>query len=293
MADKSRHLLAGYAAEILDRDERRELMEAAIADQDVFDRLVEEESWRRVLSSPGVRREILEALEGPKPLAGVLGWIRRPAVRWAVASAAAALLAVIVVPSWRDSEKPPDGGEELVAKGITEELTSKVPAEAVRELSYGLELWTEAAPRPVTGDYEWQSGDEFRIRLEADFPAWVYLFNRAEGEDAYTVVYPASETEHAASEGEIVVPPGDREWLGMDETPEDESLVLVVGTAPWPAFEAGRRTFGREELEDALAAAERDLESASWRRSVEGDRVRFRIADPDGELYVIERLFAE
>ena len=107
------------------------------------------------------------------------------------------------------------------------------------------------------------------------------------------MVYPATADEHAWAEGEIVLPPGDREWLGMDETPEDESLVLVVGTAPWPAFEPGRRTLTRAELEGALAAAQRDLESASWRRTAEGDRVRLRIADPGEEVFVVERLFVD
>ena len=302
MADKPRHLLAGYAAEILDRDERRDLMEAALADQDVFDQLVEEESWRRVLNAPGMRRELLEALEDRSVLQGLLDWFRLPQARWALGGAAAALTAAVLLPlsPWSTGvDAPPPAGEELTAKSATtrslsNDLAPKVTAPpGVRELSYGLELWTAEAAVPVGSDYELRGGDEFRIRVEADVPVWLYLFNQSEGDDEYSVVYPLDESEHAASEGDVLLPPGKDEWLGMDETPEDERLVLVVGTAPWPGFEPGRESVSREDLEAAFAGAEQELSAKSWRRFVEGDRVHLKIADPDGELFFVERLFVD
>ena len=61
------HLLSGHATDTLSSSERRHLYRAALDDQEIFDQLVEEESWRQIFSSPGVRQELLEALTEPAP----------------------------------------------------------------------------------------------------------------------------------------------------------------------------------------------------------------------------------
>ena len=48
-----------------------------------------------------------------------------------------------------------------------------------------------------------------------------------------------------------------------------------------------------QELEAAFAGAEQELSAKSWRRFVEDDRVHLKIADPDGELFFVERLFVD
>ncbi len=297
MVDEPRHLLSGYAAEILTREERRELMEAALADQEVFDRLVEEESWRRLLGDPGMRREILAALEHDGAGAGILGWLRRPVVQWAAGAAAAIWLAVILLPGvdvQGPKPAPPPAGEELVPKSLRPKATQpRAPVGEVRELSYGLELWTGREFRPLGEDHRFSPRAELRVRLETDFPAWVYLFAHTAGDDVYSVIYPQTEEEHSPRRGEILLPPRDDEKLGMlrmDETPDDEGLVLVVATARWDAFEAGRPTIASDGLEAAFARAERDLESVSWRRSMEDERVHLKIAEEREEMVFVARL---
>ncbi len=308
MADDPRHLLSGYAAEVLDDEERRRLMEAALTDQEVFDELVEEEGWRRILNAPGVRRELLEALDEPHPWWGFLDALRRPAVGWAVGTVAAALLAVTIVPYWlgpgpvepgaegapSDTRGLTPAGEELVPKSYRppDALTSKSTGGDELHLSYGLELREAEAYRPVAEDYRFQPGDQFRIRLETDFEARLYLFNRAAAEEVYAVVYPLSDEEGEPVRGEVVLPPGKNEWLTMDDTPEDEQLVLVIATAPWPAFAPGQPTVAYQELEVELGRAERDLESVSWRRLVADDRIRLTFAEPGADFVYMARLLS-
>jgi len=63
MTTDIRSLLADYASEALTRDERGQLCAAALADQEFFDRLTVEESWRQLFNAPGVRAELLAASE--------------------------------------------------------------------------------------------------------------------------------------------------------------------------------------------------------------------------------------
>lgn len=318
MADKPRHLLSGYAAGILDQDERSELMEAALVDQDVFDRLVEEESWRRIFNAPGMRRELLEALEQPSLMDRMFGWLRPPQVQVALGTATMAVMMAFLVPSWMDSRS----GVELTPKSIdpktatsetaapeTRSLTSDQPelvaksfhskAEPtattrppvggdLRSMSFGLELLQPQEVRPVAEGYRFKADDQFRVHLKTDFPAWVYLFNRAEGDDVYSVIYPQAEYEQAAQQGVLLVPASDA--LVMDETPDDEELILVVSTAPWALLKEHSGTIARQQLDEALLKAESELESASWRRFVEGEQVHLKIADLRGELLFVERL---
>lgn len=303
MADKPRHLLSGYAAGILDRDEHHDLMAAALEDQDVFDRLVEEESWRRIFNAPGMRRELLETLDEPGRLARFFNWLRLPQAQVAMGTLAMSLMMVFLVPSWMNSKSAvpltPESvvPEELVAKSAQTEFVAKsVPVPAaqladVRSLSFGLELLKPTETRPVAEGYRFQAGDEFRVHLETDFPAWVYLFNRAEGDDVYTVVYPRTLQERTSRQGNLLVPAA--ESLAMDETPDDERLVLVVSTAPWSLLEGEPDTIAYQDLEDALSRAEGELAATNWRRSIEGEKIHLKIADPRGELLFVERLLAE
>lgn len=325
MADKPRHLLSGYAAGVLDRDEHHDLMAAALEDQDVFDRLVEEESWRRIFNAPGMRRELLEALDEPSLLSRMFSWLRLPQGQVAMGTLAMSLMMAVVVPTWMNSRSvdpltsgpatpgpaiagpaasgttvpmtrslAKDTPDKYVAKGlVSDEYKSKsIPGAAdVRSLSFGLELLKPTETRPVAEGYRFEAGDEFRVHLNTDFPAWVYLFNRAEGDDVYTVIYPRTTQERVSRQGNLLVPAA--ESLAMDETPDDERLVLVVSTAPWSLLEGEPDTIAYQALEDALAHAESELASASWRRFIEGEQVHLKIADPRGELLFVERLLAE
>lgn len=86
-------LLSGYSAGILTDGERQQLFRAALEDQEVYEALAAEQSLRELLAQPGVRRELLDALDRP-------GWAERLA-RWfpgpgpTLASVAAVLLVAL------------------------------------------------------------------------------------------------------------------------------------------------------------------------------------------------------
>ncbi len=346
------YLISGHATETLSAAERRRLYSAALEDQEVFDRLVGEERWRQVLSSPGVRQELLEVLARPAPglLGGVFGWLKGlPTL--ALGATAAALLAVALVPRWLDfgvpgpvpGEGPPrvaapptelvakgyepqsgtageEAGSELVAKsyggpavapeapapplestgstrglrsksiGSSRSLQPKSTGSGYLNLSYTLELNQPGGPRPVADGWVFDPGDQFRLRLGVDFSAWLYLFNRAAGDADYVVLYPHTAAESdplPPSEHDVVLPAG--VWLTMDDSPEDEELVLVASTRPWPPA-AGREAIPAGELDAALERAETDFAALNWRRSELDERVRLTVQESDALVLVLRLL---
>jgi hypothetical protein len=82
-------LAGGWAAGNLTPEERRELLEGALHDQQLFDELMEEEPLREALENPEVREELIAALQPAQP-----AWkkIFRPWA-WMPAAAAAGALA--------------------------------------------------------------------------------------------------------------------------------------------------------------------------------------------------------
>jgi hypothetical protein len=131
-------------------------------------------------------------------------------------------------------------------------------SEAAREwtASYSFEL--QEPSRSVDESHVFRSGDRFRIRLETDFAAYVYLFSRSGSEDRYTVVHPVTAGEEAPtpSQGSFWVPP-DGEWLELGETPTDELMVMVLATLAVPALSFDQPTVPGPGLEPALAGMER------------------------------------
>ena len=76
----------------------------------------------------------------------------------------------------------------------------------------------------------------------------------------------------------------------MDDSPEDEQLVLVVSTQPWPPAGSGRDTVQASELDAALARAEGSFGSLNWRLSEVDNRVRLTVEEGEGALVVVLRL---
>lgn len=75
MTPEVRKLLAGYASGTLSEQERSDLFQAALADQELFNALADEEGLRELLGDAEVRGELLAALEEPAKESG-------PPVRW-------------------------------------------------------------------------------------------------------------------------------------------------------------------------------------------------------------------
>jgi hypothetical protein len=62
---EAERLLGGYAAGILTATEKQVLFSAALAHQDVFDALMDEEALRELLADPEVRQKLLQVLADP------------------------------------------------------------------------------------------------------------------------------------------------------------------------------------------------------------------------------------
>lgn len=122
-------LLGGYATGTLTEAERKLLFEAALAGQDLFDALADEEALRELLSDARARRRLLDALAEPEAtlLGRFLGWWRRP-VAWGVAGsvAVAALLVAILVPVYRTMVQKP--AAEQLAEAPVEMAKKMEPA---------------------------------------------------------------------------------------------------------------------------------------------------------------------
>lgn len=307
-----RDLLGGYTAGILTGEEQRRLLEAALADQKIFDELAEDEELRQLLAQPAVRRELIAALATPP---GILDRIRAwfaPPARWAMAGGlAAALVAVVLIRVLPVADsgtfQPPDTRPETApeagppAPTGTEPQDSRSPFVAksyepaspgdAREwtASYSLEL--REPSRSVDESHVFRTGDRFRIRLETDFAAYVYLFSRSGNEDRYAVLHPvpAGEEAPAPYQGSFSVPP-EGEWLELDETPTDELMVMVLATLPVPALRFDQPTVPATSLEPALAGMERRLPPPHSRHTADGERARLVLTSSEEDWTFVLRL---
>lgn len=108
-------LLGGHATGNLSEAEKEALYSAAIDDQNLFDALMEEEALKDLLEQPGVKRELIEALQ-PKETAWsrFRKWFTTP-VAWGTLGAAATAAVLLVVVATRQATQPL-GEQRTVAK---------------------------------------------------------------------------------------------------------------------------------------------------------------------------------
>ena len=99
MAKSLEHLLGGYATNTLTDKEKRQLSEAALKDQALFDALADEEGLKALLADQEARQRILASLQAPALLEGPSskgvsrwGWFRQQSsLAWAGSIAAMGL----------------------------------------------------------------------------------------------------------------------------------------------------------------------------------------------------------
>jgi uncharacterized protein DUF4384 len=158
-------LLGGYATNSLTEEERRELFEAALTDQALFDGLADEHALKELLDDPRARRVLIEALKNRQERHA---WYNKLHTRlghpsaWALAgSVAVALLAVTLVirlgdrfpePSGTADTKGPIEPAPLTVPESTESL-SKAPPKAGK---------TQEPPAAETKDTDVRSTDQAR-----------------------------------------------------------------------------------------------------------------------------------
>ncbi len=120
-------LLGGFAADTLTPEERTQLYQAALKDQQLFNALADEQALKELLADPLVRRRLLQALNqhGASEAGGRLSWLdwfRRPAGLAFAGGLAAAVFAVVLgTKIYQDSLK------QAVQSAATEEGTPVSP----------------------------------------------------------------------------------------------------------------------------------------------------------------------
>lgn len=172
--------------------------------------------------------------------------------------------------------------------------TTSAPAfdnSSERELSYLLEREDQGKATPVSEDFNFRSGDRFRIRLSPDFPAYVYVANRGAGQSTYQILFPraSDNVRNPLSKGTSVALPGDTEWFRFDESPGNEYFVLIASTVPLPDIEKAGAQIPRDTFESQLAAIERSYRPDSSRRFQDHNWTKF-FAARNGALAIVVRL---
>ena len=85
-----RKMIGAYATGTLTDAEKKELFEAALDDQEIFDELVHEQSLKEIFQQPGAKSRLIAALDDP---AAPLAWWRKPLVWWLAGAVAVAVFA--------------------------------------------------------------------------------------------------------------------------------------------------------------------------------------------------------
>jgi hypothetical protein len=127
--DEIRKLIGGYASGTLTAEEKMQLFEAALEDQELFDELQREQELKELLEDPVSRAEIRHALAEslPQPAAP---WFRRPWI-WAVgASMAAAAVTIAVLAPWRVAVPQPPRQTSARVEAPAAALTPRVETPA-------------------------------------------------------------------------------------------------------------------------------------------------------------------
>jgi hypothetical protein len=99
MSKSWEQILGGYATDTLTKEEKRQLFEAALHDQTLFDALADEEALKALLADPNARQRILDSLQASgNPHKATIAsarrrsWFRQPSsLAWAGSIAAAGL----------------------------------------------------------------------------------------------------------------------------------------------------------------------------------------------------------
>lgn len=184
------------------------------------------------------------------------------------------------------------------ACGPAEPVSEEVPGPGGAEeysFEYGLELEDErvaAGSRPVGTDFRFRSGDGFRLAFRADFDAYLYLFNREEGAQAYEALIPSagSRIENPIRAGEEMRVPEEPKWLRFDRDRGWEYFVMVVSTEPQADFEEAGASLSRAEFERSLAEIESFQAPTSRSTLLEDVQTRTFFSVDDRDVALVVRL---
>lgn len=154
MAKSWEQILGGYATATLTEEEKRQLFEAALHDQTLFDALANEEALKALLADPEVRQRIvasLQATENPQvsssPQGWWKGWFSRPSsLAWAGGMAAMGLALIF---GWQmEKDWGPMVQQELQVETSVPEAKENKDEVAFRSQLSGIGEVNEETPAP-------------------------------------------------------------------------------------------------------------------------------------------------
>lgn len=102
-------LIGGYATGTLSEDERRQLFEAALENQELFNALHDEHALKQLLDDPASRELVRRAAVRPVAPSGTR-WFRRP---WVWAAAASMAMVVVLAVALVESRPTPPASAEI------------------------------------------------------------------------------------------------------------------------------------------------------------------------------------
>jgi len=145
-------LIGGYSSGNLSPQEKDALFNAALRDQDVFDALMEEQALKELLEEPGVKADLIAALQ-PKVslLDRVKNFLATP-VAWGTmgAVATAAVLLTVILPSARNrSSSAPQTTAEVRPPQRSQDAASPAPLQSPPAEQSSSRPSTVPAPKKV------------------------------------------------------------------------------------------------------------------------------------------------
>jgi hypothetical protein len=182
------HLLASYVLGGLNEEERQKLFEAALKDQDLFDRLVEEESLRLALEEPKNRKLVLAAAR-PSWRELLADYLRQP--QYLAVAAAAAAIAIAFAVWMRPSGDSltvaldPTSGPAISMLGVESPQTEPArPAEwsQLYRLPVQQRLAARLALNKSGATPEYRIGESLRVGLSVDHGGNCLLLDRQENQ---------------------------------------------------------------------------------------------------------------
>ncbi|MCC6364618.1 MAG: hypothetical protein IT165_13945 [Bryobacterales bacterium] len=151
-ADNARNMIGGYASGNLSPQEKEKLFEAALHQQDLFDALMGEQALKDFLEQPGVKAELVEALQ-PKPTLWrrLRQWFTSPAAYAAAGALAAAAVLIVVVLNRPSSHQAAVEMTEPPLPMVTETTTPPPAAEREPATAPSKRKDMAAPPAPKPG----------------------------------------------------------------------------------------------------------------------------------------------
>ena len=174
-----KELLAGYATDTLTEEERRELLRAALDDQELFDALVEEDGLRDLLQDPAARQELLAVLEQPTAWERVRAWFEREATLLDLAAIAAVAVAAIVGYGLLSLQPTPLRAPVAAARPVGSALSARHVAALLRLPEQPLvPAGIEVVNRPQAA---FAPGETMQLRVSLRAPARIAILEEAPG----------------------------------------------------------------------------------------------------------------